>query len=216
MRHLLHLLAAFSLVGTVACSSSSSSSGATSHTRSATCLQFQKSFCDWDADKCKAETRAVCDNGFQSLYCISDASAKACTDALATAGCGATPTACKSVADPAPAIDDCNQLISHYCSAAERCGKGSKSDCTAAVAPTLHCEATLGASPSIGVCFSALDALDCAAIGTGLPAACKGVVKQATGAPAGGSGAPASFTTSSSALESAVTHSDRPIFSVDP
>ena len=145
--------------------------------RSEACVKFQKSFCTWDVTMCSADTMASCQDTASSLFCASDDKANACTAAIPTASCAALPTACTGVIDPGPAIADCNTLLDDYCSASERCGQGKKADCLTTNAASMDCAQAIGASPTIGTCYTDLSSVSCDTFAQSLPTSCTGVIK---------------------------------------
>lgn len=148
--------------------------------RSQACLDFQTSLCAWDVTKCATDTMASCQDTASSFFCTSDDKASACSAAIPTASCGALPTACTGVIDPAPAIAACNTLLDDYCTAAARCGQGTKSDCVTQNAATMSCSLAIGASPKIDTCYADLGSVACDALAQSLPTSCTGVIKVQT------------------------------------
>ena len=117
--------------------------------------------CDYLADRCQQMTRAECDDTFQSMFCKDDATMKACTAALASAACDPLPAACKSVADPQPAIDWCESFVDVYCTRFEACKMGTKASCISASASALDCSLAVGIGPTADDCMAALPKTPC-------------------------------------------------------
>ena len=80
------------------------------------------------------------------------------------------------MADPAPAIQACNQLISTLCTKWSTCPGGVPVDqCVATESSTVNCSAAIGYTLGYEKCMADIQANDCNT--ASFPATCDGVVK---------------------------------------
>lgn len=145
------------------------------------CHTWQKAICDF-AGKCGTIAQCTCIEQSRSITCASDDEATRCAQALATASCTAPTdlTGCDLVemADPAPAVAACQDYVAAFCSAGERCGGDTASDCAAAAMGTgseqIDCTKAIGAQPSMDDCISELATISCSAASA--PKSCENVL----------------------------------------
>lgn len=142
------------------------------------CHAWQKAICNY-AGKCGTIAQCSCIEQAQSITCVSDDEATRCTQALASASCTATAdlSGCDlaAMADPAPAVMACQDYVTAACSADERCGGDSASDCEANSmgigSDQIDCTKAIGAQPSLDDCINELGTLACSA--ASLPKSCE-------------------------------------------
>jgi hypothetical protein len=134
------------------------------------CHAWQRAICDYAA-KCGTLVQCDCIAQARAITCASDDEATRCTQALASAACTATSelSGCDLVdmADPAPAIAGCQAYVSAFCSAGERCGGDTASDCEATAMGSgtsqIDCNNAIGVQPSLDQCLSELETVSCSA-----------------------------------------------------
>jgi hypothetical protein len=174
-----------SLLVLVGCSSSDGDAGGATggkFVRSATCLAFQDSFCDWASDKCHIESRELCDEEARALFCKDDATVQACVDDLSRAECTAPPNSCRGIIDTAPAVALCNDFLARLCTnAVDRCKLIDATTCASEASRAIDCSRAAGASPTIDQCFADLDAAPCGTLVSAPPESCRGAVKALPG-----------------------------------
>lgn len=150
-----------------------------SSTRSPACKEMQAAICDRLADQCQLTTRSDCDDVFQSIFCKSDVLANSCASAYKKAPCGETPTACRGVADLAPAIKICNQFVDQVCTKVANCGALTKEDCIKESVDSLNCNQVVGISPTYDTCEEELPKAVCNKDKSiDLPVSCEGIIKK--------------------------------------
>jgi len=154
--------------------------------RSPVCKTWQDAMCDFIADKCQAQSRAGCDELYQSLFCEDDTTMQTCISALGSATCGSpleVPTQCKQINDPQPVGEFCQDFAREVCKFGVRCGEVTdQASCEAAAAVELAptCNAGVGLAASADQCLADLPTAAC----SGSPSSCKGVIKMIEGTPA--------------------------------
>ena len=143
---------------------------------SAACHSWQEAICTW-AQKCGAMDQATCVEQAKSITCKTDALATQCAQTLNTLAC-VNPTGCDflAMADPAPAVQACNQFMSALCSKGATCPGGQPVDqCVASLAASLNCNAAVGYTLGYEKCMADVQAINCA--NASFPASCDGVIK---------------------------------------
>jgi len=166
------------VLAAAACSSEDDSSGGSSYKlpeRSETCKSWQKSECDWLVDTCNSPglDRASCDAQFGGLFCKGDSTMQKCVDALGSAACGTTPDACTGVADSAPAVAYCKELVARICQRSAACGDDDP-QCAPTLTSALNCSAAIGVKAAGPQCLQDVPSIPCE--NPSLPDSCKGVL----------------------------------------
>jgi hypothetical protein len=145
---------------------------------SAACQAWQKAFCDFAALDCGAVSEQQCVESYYSISCNSDETAQSCATALDNATCtGGLPAGCSvdDLADPAPAVAACNDLINAVCTKQSTdCGQGTLEQCLTTSQTQLDCTKAIGYGASYETCLSDLQKMACSA--SSLPGTCKNVI----------------------------------------
>ena len=162
---------------TMACSSSSpgGSSGPKGRGTPA-CNQWQTAVCAFGT-KCNSPIGAACQDQANAISCISDMKATDCANSLNAATCTAPPSGCdlRDLADPAPAIAACNQLIDEGCAAIVRCDSTvTSAACHTQYAAMIDCATMIGVKLTFEQCIAEVKALTCPA--TMAPMSCMGAL----------------------------------------
>ena len=134
--------------------------------RSTTCKAWQDATCDFLADKCQAQSRAECDELYQSLFCKDDSTMQACVGKLSQASCPSPidlPAECKDINDVAPVAAYCKDVADQAACESE-----------VAVELAATCASAVGLSATADQCLLQLRTHAC---GGQAPASCKGVIK---------------------------------------
>ena len=148
--------------------------------RSTTCKAWQDATCDFLADKCQAQSRAECDELYQSLFCKDDSTMQACVGKLSQASCPSPidlPAECKDINDVAPVAAYCKDFARGICKWGVRCkAAADQAACESEVAVELAatCASAVGLSATADQCLLQLRTHAC---GGQAPASCKGVIK---------------------------------------
>lgn len=144
---------------------------------SAACRDWQDALCDFVSQQCGGLSRALCDEQYQGVSCLSDATATACSNAFNSSSCASPPASCDiaDIADPAPAQQACREFIDHLCASGIRCGQyATDAECQAdTTSGGLDCETIAVFKLSYETCLEEIDALSCTAVA--LPASCNDV-----------------------------------------
>lgn len=164
---------------TVACSSNDNHAYVRPTGRGSTaCQDWQRAFCDLAAVECASTTEAKCVDTYYSITCNSDEKAQACATALDNATCATgLPAGCNipDLADPAPAIKACNDLLDTLCNKENECGAATVDACKTKLSADLNCATAIGYTPGYDTCMTELPKLSCSA--ADLPASCTDVIK---------------------------------------
>jgi hypothetical protein len=139
------------------------------------CNQWQQAFCDW-VGRCNPPAQSECETQAPAIQCTTDQAAQTCADQIKASDCTTFPAGCQllDLADPAPAIQACNDFIDALCTRSEECEPGSRDACVTDVTSTIDCSAAIGFKLSYEQCISQVRTLDCAA--TQLPTSCDRVI----------------------------------------
>ena len=144
----------------------------------AACRDYQDAVCDFGADRCHAIDRSTCDEQLRGIECRSDEKASACANTLNHAVCGQPVNECDftQVADPAPAIAHCKEIVSAICDHLMTCGSFNDRDAcvTAVTAAGLDCDRALAVSESYEQCLKEARTFACTET---TPSSCKGVIR---------------------------------------
>jgi hypothetical protein len=144
---------------------------------SAACQDWQDAICDFASGECRALDRATCDDNFKSVTCNSDARATECSNAFNSGSCMAPPPNCdlSDLADPAPARQACEQLLSRLCTHVVDCGMATEAACLQEARTAVDCSRAIGHSLGFEACIAEIDTLACTVVA--LPDACDDVIK---------------------------------------
>ena len=142
------------------------------------CRDWQDAVCDFAADECRVIERAVCDDSYRSITCLSDERATECANVLNEAACGRAPGECdvSSIADPEPAQRACETLLARLCAHVVGCGRTTEQECMQQAAMNIDCGLAIGHTPNFEDCLTAVDGLSCDT--AALPQVCHDVIKQ--------------------------------------
>jgi len=145
---------------------------------SAACQAWQKAFCDFAAVECGLTTEASCVDTYYAVSCNSDANAQNCATQLDNSTCNmGMPAGCNltDLADPAPAVTACNNMLTAYCAKGASCGKTTADACLALMQSQLDCTKAIGYTANYESCMSGIANLACTASAS--PATCDGVIR---------------------------------------
>ena len=175
-RFLVACLALSGVLVVVGCSSSSSDDAPKGRGSDA-CRQWQSAVCGWGS-RCElsAEMMNNCKKQAPGTTCKSDELASSCAASLKSNACTTPPTGCdiRDLADPAPAVEACNQYTDAFCTSVERCGGGTKADCLADPDVAALCTDAIAYTLGFESCIAQLKTVSCTA--TALPEVCDGVI----------------------------------------
>jgi hypothetical protein len=148
---------------------------------SVACQDWQDAVCDLASDRCGAIDRATCDAQYQGVVCRSDELASQCSNALNEASCTSAPLGCDvtDLADRAPAVAACNELLDAICARQARCGLDQPlQECLAEQRAQLgfDCQDALAVDLRYEQCLSMLEPDGCAPV---MGATCAGVIRVA-------------------------------------
>jgi hypothetical protein len=145
---------------------------------SAACQDWQDAVCDFAVGECRRLDRATCDDNYKSVTCNSDARASECSNALNSATCTSPPASCDltDLADPAPAQQACDQLLTRLCGHVVECGMiADVAACRQQVNAGIDCTRAVAHSVRFEDCLDAVETLSCMIVA--LPDICDDVIK---------------------------------------
>lgn len=143
------------------------------------CQEWQDAICDFAADKCKGISRSDCEDNYYGVTCKSDKQASDCVAKLKTLSCYNAPIGCDitDVADPKPAIDDCNRFFREFCQKAIECGASATVDeCVdqSQANASVSCDEAIAVGPTYDKCMDDIGDMSCTA--SDMPDSCTDVI----------------------------------------
>lgn len=141
----------------------------------AECKRWHAALCDYSS-KCGGLSHCDCVDQASGITCTSDTEATTCADRLESASCSDPPFGCDltDLADRTVAQAGCEQFITTFCAAQQRCMVGDPATCAAEVRTQLDCTRAVALKPAFDQCLAELQTLACSA--TALPESCEEAV----------------------------------------
>lgn len=138
------------------------------------CQDWQFAYCEYTYSSCDfglPETMEECLDQYASLVCISDDSAFTCAETLSSASCSDVPEECMYpyIADPAPAVEQCNQYVEAVCTHDFNCDGTPVEECVASYGPEVGCDEVIGTFLVFEECITIIANLGCSEL---LPEEC--------------------------------------------
>jgi hypothetical protein len=142
------------------------------------CQEWQFSICEYVYVTCDFGTasREKCEEQYGSMSCKSDETALACAKTFQEGNCASPPTSCDfdTIADPEPAIQGCNAVLTAECDRWLSCGLAdSMDDCMEELASSQSCEDAIGLAPWYEDCLEKMQNRGCADLP---PEGCDGLI----------------------------------------